>query len=208
MNGDREPGTGVPAAFVVAPDPGIRCDVLAALRRAGVPLAAEPSGSPDTVIVTAVATVSEALAVRPSPPRPVLVVADRFSPAEAARVLRSGVSVMVRFADTSPSRLVAALRAARDGEVRLPPEVLVGVLGGAGVPARVGAARAAGRSPLTPRQMRVLALMAEGQDNAMIARSLLCSNHTVKNVIYDMMARLQVRNRAQAVACGVQTGLI
>jgi DNA-binding NarL/FixJ family response regulator len=199
-------------AHVVAPDATIRSDVLAALRRAGVTVVPEAYGSPDTVIVTAVGTVSEALVVCPpqrrSTPQRMLVIADRFSPAEVVSVLRSGVMVMVRSADSTPSRLVAALQAARDGEVRLPHEVLAGVLGGGGTSATTGTARAAGRSPLTPRQTRVLALMAEGQDNAMIARSLLCSNHTVKNVIYDMMARLQVRNRAHAVACGVQSGLI
>jgi len=130
-----------------------------------------------------------------------LLVADRFSPADVVRVLRSGTLVMLRFADVTPSRLAAAVQAARDGEVRLPHEVLVGVLGGTGTPNQAETSR-------PPRQTRVLALMAEGQDNAMIARSLLCSNHTVKNVIYDMMARLQVRNRAHAVACGVAAGLI
>ncbi|GIJ29459.1 helix-turn-helix transcriptional regulator [Micromonospora qiuiae] len=201
-----------PSAHVVAPDATIRAEVLAALRQAGVTSVPEPYGSPDTVIVTAVATVSEALVACPPQPRSApqgtLVVADRFSPADVVRVLRSGTLVMLRFADATPSRLAAALQAARDGEVRLPHEVLVGVLGGGGTPDPAGTSRAAGRSPLTPRQMRVLALMAEGQDNAMIARSLMCSNHTVKNVIYDMMSRLQVRNRAHAVACGVEAGLI
>ncbi len=56
--------------------------------------------------------------------------------------------------------------------------------------------------------LTVLALMAEGHDNAAIARELDCSQHTVRNVIYDLTSRLQVRNRAQAVACAVRTGLI
>ncbi|MFI7550884.1 helix-turn-helix transcriptional regulator [Verrucosispora sp. WMMD703] len=197
-------------AHVVAPNATIRAEVLAALRRAGVTPVPDPHESPDTVIVTAVDTVHEALTACPSRPttQRTLLVADRFSPTDVVRVLRSGTLVMLRFADVTPSRLAAAVRAARDGEVRLPHEVLVGVLGGSGTPSQAETSRAAGRSPLTPRQTRVLALMAEGQDNAMIARSLLCSNHTVKNVIYDMMARLQVRNRAHAVACGVATGLI
>ncbi|WBB51971.1 LuxR C-terminal-related transcriptional regulator [Verrucosispora sp. WMMD573] len=199
-------------AHVVAPSATVRAEVLTALRRAGVTAVPDPYESPDAVIVTAVDTVHEALTACPPRPRSTaqrtLLVADRFSPTDVVRVLRSGTLVMLRFADVTPSRLAAAVRAARDGEVRLPHEVLVGVLGGTGAPEQVETSRAAGRSPLTPRQTRVLALMAEGQDNAMIARSLLCSNHTVKNVIYDMMARLQVRNRAHAVACGVAAGLI
>ncbi|MFY1616359.1 helix-turn-helix transcriptional regulator [Micromonospora sp. WMMD736] len=199
-------------AHVVAPNATIRAEALAALRRAGVTPVPDSYDSPDTVIVTAVDTVHEALTACPALPRSTaqrtLLVADRFSPADVVRVLRSGTLVMLRFADVTPSRLAAAVQAARDGEVRLPHEVLVGVLGGTGTPNQAETSRPAGRSPLTPRQTRVLALMAEGQDNAMIARSLLCSNHTVKNVIYDMMARLQVRNRAHAVACGVAAGLI
>lgn len=61
---------------------------------------------------------------------------------------------------------------------------------------------------LTPRQSAVLALMAEGDGNAVIARTLSCSEHTVKNVIYELMGRLQARNRSHAVAHAVRGGLI
>jgi DNA-binding NarL/FixJ family response regulator len=65
-----------------------------------------------------------------------------------------------------------------------------------------------GAMPLTARQTSVLRLMADGHGNGEIARMLSCSEHTVKNAIYDLMARLQVRNRAQAVASAIRTGLI
>ncbi|MFJ7209317.1 response regulator transcription factor [Streptomyces sp. NPDC098789] len=61
---------------------------------------------------------------------------------------------------------------------------------------------------LTARQTSVLALMAEGHGNAVIARTLSCSEHTVKNVIYELMSRLHARNRSHAVACAVQYSLI
>ncbi|WP_152648719.1 response regulator transcription factor [Streptacidiphilus anmyonensis] len=66
----------------------------------------------------------------------------------------------------------------------------------------------AGRPVLTSRQTAVLDLMAEGHGNAVIARTLRCSEHTVKNTIYDLMSRLQARNRAHAVAHGLRHGLI
>ncbi|KJY45049.1 LuxR family transcriptional regulator, partial [Streptomyces sp. NRRL S-444] len=53
-----------------------------------------------------------------------------------------------------------------------------------------------------------LTLMAEGHGNAVIARTLSCSEHTIKNVIYELMSRLQARNRAHAVACAVRHSLI
>lgn len=197
---------------VIAPDALRRSDILVTLRRAGVKLAAEPQRSPDTVITVAAGTVDEALLAFPSEPRSgghrILVVADRFVPADVVRALRSGVRVMLRAVDATPSRLVAALQSARDGDGRLPHEALVGALGG-GAPALASKVRAVpAPSPLTARQTMVLELMAEGHDNATIARSLVCSEHTVKNVIYELMARLQVRNRAHAVALGVRAGLI
>ena len=58
------------------------------------------------------------------------------------------------------------------------------------------------------RQVAVLRLMADGLGNASIARSLSCSEHTIKNVIYELMTRLDARNRAHAVAAAVRAGLI
>ncbi|MEH1098256.1 response regulator transcription factor [Micromonospora sp. CPCC 205561] len=61
---------------------------------------------------------------------------------------------------------------------------------------------------LTAQQLRVLRLVAEGYDNAGIARELRCSPHSVKNMIYDLMARLQVSNRVHAAAYAIRRGLI
>ncbi|MEU6074067.1 helix-turn-helix transcriptional regulator [Micromonospora sp. NPDC047074] len=61
---------------------------------------------------------------------------------------------------------------------------------------------------LTAQQLRVLELVAEGYDNAGIARELRCSPHSVKNMIYDLMARLQVSNRVHATAYAIRQGLI
>ncbi|PYC60694.1 DNA-binding response regulator, partial [Streptomyces tateyamensis] len=60
------------------------------------------------------------------------------------------------------------------------------------------------KSPLTARQTAVLSLVADGHDNAAIARTLDCSPHTVKNVIYELM----VNNRAHAVGRAVRLGLV
>lgn len=63
-------------------------------------------------------------------------------------------------------------------------------------------------STLTAREVDVLRFIADGYSNAHIARSLSCSQHTVKNVIYGLMARLQLRNRAHAAAYAVREGLV
>jgi DNA-binding NarL/FixJ family response regulator len=196
---------------VIAADEVRRSAVLTALRRAGVELAAEPLGSSDTVTAVAADTLDEAMLACPprlrSDGHPLLFVADRFVPADVVHALRAGVRTMIRAADATPSRLIAALHSARDGDGQLPHEALLGALSG-GAPTPVATAATVPAPSLTARQMRVLELMAEGQDNATIARTLRCSEHTVKNVIYDLMVRLGVRNRAHAVACGVRAGLI
>jgi DNA-binding NarL/FixJ family response regulator len=195
---------------VIAADEVRRSAVLTTLDTlADVELAAEPHESADTVTAVAADTVDEAMLACPprlrSAGQPLLVVADRFVPADVVSALRSGVRTMIRAGDATPSRLVAALRSARDGDGQLPHEALLGALRGNPPAAK---ARTAPAPSLTARQTRVLELMAEGEDNATIARSLRCSEHTVKNVIYDLMVRLGVRNRAHAVACGVRAGLI
>lgn len=53
--------------------------------------------------------------------------------------------------------------------------------------------------PLTPRQREVLALLAEGLSNREIAERLFLSEGTVKNVVSEIYARLNVRDRVQAV---------
>ena len=61
---------------------------------------------------------------------------------------------------------------------------------------------------LTDREVDVLRLLSEGWDTAEIASKLAYSERTVKNVIHDITARLQLRNRSHAVAYAVRQGLI
>ncbi|WP_329486308.1 response regulator transcription factor [Kitasatospora sp. NBC_01246] len=202
---ERRPATALRVHLGPAGGPA-REKVAANLRRAGIELAAGHSGA--TVRVAAGPTPGAALDGWPEPDgRPLLLVADTFTADGVRRAVRAGAVAMLQSAEATPERLLTAVRCARHGEGRMPYGVLVGLLG----PAEDGAPaprRPAPDSPLTARQTAVLGLVAEGHGNAAIARELSCSEHTVKNVIYDLMARLQVRNRAHAVAHAVRTGLI
>src|SRR6266496_2321109 len=65
-----------------------------------------------------------------------------------------------------------------------------------------------GRAALSAREVDVLRLMAEGWDTADIAVKLSYSERTVKNVIYAMTNRLNLRNRPHAVAYALRAGVI
>jgi DNA-binding NarL/FixJ family response regulator len=194
---------------VSAADTAVRDGVAGRLRRVGIAVTSEPDRSPGAVVLTVADTVNGAMAAAPPNCRTgdyrLVVVADTFRPVEVRQAVRLGARVMLRSALASSTRLAAAVRSAGDGDGRLPYEVLVRMLGDRDEPA---APAAPSRQPLTARQTTVLTLMAEGHGNEAIARSLSCSEHTVKNLIHDLMARLQVRNRAHAVAYAVRTGLI
>ena len=197
---------------VSARDEAVRDRVLTVVRRSGFGLAPEPDGAADTVVVAAARTVDGAIAQCPTGSLVHggwLLIAETFAPPEALRAVRAGAATMLRTANVTPERFAAAVHAAHRGDGLIPHEVLVRLLGGAAAQTPApAAARPAPATSLTNRQVEVLALIADGHGNASIARALACSQHTVKNVIYDMTARLQVRNRAQAVARGVRAGLI
>ncbi|MEU6075487.1 LuxR C-terminal-related transcriptional regulator [Micromonospora sp. NPDC047074] len=192
---------------VAVADPRGREDLLAMLTGGGVAVVDEADGPAD-VLLAAADTLDEALALCDSRGRPggattpALAMVGVFAPAAMRRAIAAGVRTMLWRAEATPANLLAALHSARHGDGRLPYAVLVRLLGAEPRPA------SAPPSPLTVRQTEVLALMAEGHGNAAIARMLRCSEHTVKNVSYELMARLQVRNRAQAVARAVRAGLI
>ncbi|MET0134440.1 MAG: response regulator transcription factor [Kibdelosporangium sp.] len=63
-------------------------------------------------------------------------------------------------------------------------------------------------SGLQPREVHILKLIAEGWDTEEIAKELAYSERTVKNVIYNLTARLHLRNRAHAVAYALRAGVI
>jgi DNA-binding NarL/FixJ family response regulator len=63
-------------------------------------------------------------------------------------------------------------------------------------------------SRLTPREVDVLRLMADGMDTGEIAGKLCYSERTVKNVLYGLTHRLKLRNRSHAVAYALRAGVI
>lgn len=118
------------------------------------------------------------------------------------------VAVLAR-AQTSGDRLVETILSVVPGRGLLPTDLLGQLLDGV---RRLQRDALVPRGPdsagLTPREVDVLRLMAEGHDTVEIADKLCYSERTVKNVIYGLTNRLNLRNRPHAVAYAMRAGVI
>ncbi|MGW0605390.1 response regulator transcription factor [Streptomyces sp. NPDC002644] len=196
--------TAAPAVVVrIVPAPGAE-RVRALAERAGLRSAADEPASCVTVTVIVAADADQALRA-PRPHGPLLFVCDSVAPEGRRRILRAG-AVVIGAAELAEESLLRAVHRAAHPHPSIPYPELSGVLSTGGRTSDGPTRR--GMPALTARQTSVLRLMAEGHGNADIALLLHCSEHTVKNVIYELMTRLQARNRAHAVAHAVRQGLV
>ena len=127
------------------------------------------------------------------------------------RALRAGATGFLP-KDVSPEELSAALHTVDRGEAVVAPRLLTRLIAEF-VTARTPAAEGpSGRAPalasLTPREVDVLRLLATGLDNAEIAAAMGIGVQTVKNHVTGVFAKLEVRDRAQAVIVAYETGLV
>lgn len=123
--------------------------------------------------------------------------------------VEAGACGILRRAGLTAGGLADAVRSAHAGGGALPPDMLGLLLAQVGVMQRHdvrGTPLTYGR--LADRELQVLRLVAEGYATAEIARTLSYSERTVKNVIQQVVTRLQLRNRSHAVAYAVREGLI
>lgn len=141
-------------------------------------------------------------------PRTVLV-ATVLDDAAVVNAAEAGVSALLRRAEATPERLTGVVEKVAAGEGELPPDLLAHLLGQVGALQRqVLTPRGITFSGLTQREIEVLRLVAEGYGTGEIARTICFSERTVKTILHDVTTRLQLRNRAHAVAYAVRAGLI
>jgi len=134
---------------------------------------------------------------------PIVVLADDLDVEWVAERLRAGArAVLPRDAD--PSQILAAMESVAAGLSVLHPVVLARMLSAI----RAGPRALAPLQPLTPRELEVLNMLAEGLGNKSIAWKLGISEHTVKFHIASLFDKLDASSRAEAVAIGIRHGLI
>jgi DNA-binding NarL/FixJ family response regulator len=141
-------------------------------------------------------------------PRVVLVV-TRLDDGGMMAGVEAGACALLRRSEANPERLVAAIQAAATGDGSVPADLLGRLLEHVGrLQRQVLSPRGLTLSGLTEREIEVLRLVADGLDTAEIADSLSYSERTIKNIIHDVTARLNLKNRSHAVAYAVRQGLI
>jgi DNA-binding NarL/FixJ family response regulator len=104
--------------------------------------------------------------------------------------------------------IVAAINAATHGFAVLPHELLPMLLEAGSLADGVIDGPDAGQAPLTPRELEVLAAMADGASNKAIARRLGISFHTVKFHVAAILTKLNADSRTEAVTRAAQLGLV
>jgi DNA-binding NarL/FixJ family response regulator len=119
--------------------------------------------------------------------------------AEAGTLLRAGVRAVLPH-EADGRELSAAVEAAAAGLVA----VHAGAANALAVPAR---APLDGVS-LTPREVEVLRLLADGEGNKQIAYRLGITEHTVKFHVASILNKLDAGSRTEAVAIGIRRGLV
>jgi DNA-binding NarL/FixJ family response regulator len=110
--------------------------------------------------------------------------------------------------DSSIEDLLAGIRAAAAGESLISPQIAVKVLQRLRSQGRSADAAETIRAELSDREVEVLKLIANGKDNAEIARELFISPKTVKNHISNILMKLQIENRIQAAVYAVRSGIV
>ncbi len=160
---------------------------------------------PDVVLMDLVMPgmngVAATQAVRKSCPQAQVIALTSFPEEDLVQgALRAGaISYLLK--NVSAAELVAAIRAAYAGHSTLAPEATQALIDAAHRPPVPG-------DDLTSREREVLALMVEGLHNQEIADRLVVSRSTVKTHVSNILAKLEVGSRAEAISLALRQRLV
>ena len=134
---------------------------------------------------------------------PIVLLASEAQPVFSAERFQAGVRAVLP-PDATPAAIIAALDAVAAGLAVIAPLELDALL-----PARAeAAALPESGGSLTPRELEVLRMMAEGAANKTIAWKLGISEHTVKFHVASILGKLGAGTRTEAVTIGIRRGLV
>src|SRR4051812_47410548 len=169
-------------------------------------LAAVEAHAPDLVIVdyllpegNGVDATREVLAI--SPASRVLMLTGLADEDVLAAAIEAGCAGFVT-KDNALDELLHAVRMVDAGEAYVPPRLLAALL------PRFGRAQRGIGSDLSTREREILAMVADGRSNKMIAADLVLSIHTIRNHVQNILVKLQAHSKLEAVAIATREGLL
>ena len=136
---------------------------------------------------------------------PIVMLTTSSDERDLVESLRSGAQGYL-LKDMEPDQLVLALRDIVSGKTVVAPDlapVLARVVQGE----KIAPDEESPFSKLTPRENEILALLAEGQSNKVIARNLGISDGTVKLHVKSILRKLGVHSRVEAAVIAVEQGM-
>jgi DNA-binding NarL/FixJ family response regulator len=121
--------------------------------------------------------------------------------------LRAGASGFL-LKDATAAELVQAVRVVAAGDALLAPSVTRRLIADFARQPRSDPPLPANLDALTPRESEVLRLIARGLSNTEISDSLVIAEQTTKTYVGRILAKLDLRDRAQAVVLAYESGLV
>jgi DNA-binding NarL/FixJ family response regulator len=140
-----------------------------------------------------------ALAGRAGAPA-IVVLAPDLESSWTGDALRAGIRGVLP-GDLGPREILAAVEAAAAGLAVVHPQDIPALVAERPLPAALP-------QMLTPREVQVLAMLAEGHGNKTIAWKLGISEHTAKFHVASILSKLNAGTRTEAVTLGIRRGLI
>ncbi|MEI7473264.1 MAG: response regulator transcription factor [bacterium] len=139
----------------------------------------------------------------------VIILTSHDNDREVIAALSAGANAYC-MKDISPKKLISIVEAVADGGAWLDPAIARIVLTKAvnciEVEEPIGKVKQL--SPLTDREIEILQLLADGLGNIEVAKELALSQYTVKSHICNILQKLSVDDRTQAVAKAMRSGWI
>jgi two-component system, NarL family, response regulator LiaR len=140
-------------------------------------------------------------AIRKTYPQVQVIVLTSFKEGALIKNALEAGAIGYLLKDVSADELARAIRAAHAGRATLSPDVAQVIVQDASQPPEPGL-------DLTERERAVLALMVEGLNNTQIAGRLTVSPSTVKSHVSNILSKLGVSSRTEAVSLALRHGLV
>jgi two-component system, NarL family, response regulator YdfI len=136
-----------------------------------------------------------------------VILVDGSDPEDSIEALHAGAAAILP-RSAGRDEMMVAIRAAANGLAVLPRELVATLIAGDVLADGSLDADGAADARLTPRELEVLAAMADGASNKAIARRLEISFHTAKFHVAAILAKLDADSRTEAVTRAAQLGLV